>query len=135
MKHQARKYLESRVSAEINVTNLVDVTLVLLIIFILVAPVMEQGISIQLPKSSTQKMQYPESITVSIGRNGELFLDSVPVSLQELHVKLKTVAENAPETPVIVRADKEIRYEKLIEVMDQIRQAGLTKLGMATQVK
>lgn len=135
MKHQARKYLETRVSADINMTNLVDVCLVLLIIFILVAPVMEQGISIQLPKTSVQKMQMPESLTVSIGKNGELFLADRQLTLDELQAKLKVVAENAPETPVIVRADKDIRYERLMEVMDRIRTAGLSKLGMATQAK
>lgn len=135
MKHQARKYLENRVSADINMTNLVDVTMVLLIIFLLVAPVMEQGISIQLPKTSNQKMQLPESITVSIGRAGEIFMADKMMTLDELQAKLKTVAENSPETPVIVRADKEIKYEKLMEVMDRIRTAGLTKLGMATQTK
>lgn len=135
MKHQARKYLESRVSADINMTNLVDVCLVLLIIFILVAPVMEQGISLQLPKTSNQKMQLPDSLTVSLGKNGELFLGDTTMTLDELQGRLKTVAENAPETPIIVRADKDIRYEKLAEVLDKIRTAGLTKLGMATQSK
>lgn len=135
MKPRARQYFEHKLSAEINVTNLVDVTLVLLIIFILVAPVMEQGISVQLPKTSPQKMELPESLTVSIGKKGALFLGENQVSLPQLQFRLKQTAEANAETPVIVRADKSIRYETLVQVLDEIRTAGLTKLGMATESK
>lgn len=135
MKSKARQHFDQKISAEINVTNLVDVMLVLLIIFILVAPVLEQGISVDLPKTSDQKMKLPESVTVSIGNGGEIFLGDKKVALDQLKQRLTQVAKSAPETPVIVRADKEIRYETLVQVLDQVRSAGLTKLGMATQVK
>jgi len=135
MKSKARQYFDHKLSAEINMTNLVDVTLVLLIIFILVAPVLEQGISVELPKTSKQNMKLPESMTVSIGQKNKLFLGETEVSLKELQSRLEQVAQSAPETPIIVRADKEIRYQRLAEVLDRIRSSGLTKLGMATQVK
>ncbi len=135
MKSKARSYFDQKMTAEINVTNLVDVMLVLLIIFILVAPVLEQGISVELPKISDQKMKLPESMTLSIGKEGEVFLGDKAFTLTELRSKLETVAQSDPETAIIVRADKEIRYETLVQVLDQVRGAGLTKLGMATQVK
>lgn len=135
MKSKARSYFDQKITAEINVTNLVDVTMVLLIIFILVAPVMEQGISLDLPKTSNQNMKLPESVTVSIGKDGEVFLGESLVTLDDLKSRLVKVALDAPETPVIVRADKEIKYDQLIQVLDQVRSAGLTKLGMATQTK
>lgn len=135
MKSRARQFFDQKVNAEINVTNLVDVMLVLLIIFILIAPVMEQGISVNLPKISDQKMKLPESVTVSIGKEGELFLGKELVNLEELKARLTEVAQNAPETSVIVRADKEIQYDIVVQVLDQVRSAGLTKLGMATLVK
>jgi biopolymer transport protein ExbD len=135
VKSRARELFDQKVNAEINVTNLVDVMLVLLIIFILIAPVIEQGISVDLPKISDQKMKLPESVTVSIGKAGEIFLGKELVSLEELKARLSEVAQQAPETSVIVRADKEIQYDAVVQVLDQVRSAGLTKLGMATQIK
>ncbi len=135
MKSRARQFFDQKVNAEINVTNLVDVMLVLLIIFILVAPVMEQGISVNLPKISDQKMKLPESVTISIGKGGELFLGKELVNLEELKTRLAEVAQTSPDTSVIVRADKEIQYDTVVQVLDQVRSAGLTKLGMATLVK
>ncbi len=125
---------KSDLLSEVNVLNLVDVMLVLLIIFILVAPIMEHGIDVRLPTSTPSKIKSSEeSLTVSIAPPGKIYLNNQRVTLDELRERLTGIALSNPETPLTLRADAKIRYEEVIKVLDGIRNSGLTRIGIATR--
>jgi len=129
-----RRKQKSEVLSEVNVLNLVDVMLVLLIIFILVAPMMEHGIDVRLPKSSPSKINSSEdNMTVSIAPPGKIYLNEKRVTLDELKSRLDQTARVNPETPLTLRADAKIRYEEVVKVLDMIRNSGLTRIGIATR--
>ena len=118
--------------AEINVVPLVDVVLVLLIIFMVTAPLLYRGIDINLPKSATNTIK-PETRTVlSIERDRRLFLDKDPVSPVQLERKLRTLKDQSSEVSVYLRADQDVPYGIVVEVMDSVKKAGIEKLGMVT---
>lgn len=121
--------------AEVNITPLVDVTFFILVIFIMIAPLIEYGINVNLPAAAPKKLDQPEGVVVSIRRTGEgarIYLDEERVTLGDLSERLRTVAARAPETPLVFRADRDLRYETVVEVLDRIAEAGLTRLGIAT---
>jgi len=123
-----------RVFNEINVINLVDVMLCVLVAFILAAPIMEHGIDVRLPPSRPSKIKAPEeSLTVSISPPGKIYLNNQRVTIDELEAKLKAVASTNPNTPLVLRADEQLNYGVVIKVLDNIRNSGLTRIGIATR--
>ena len=124
----------SDLMSEINVLNLVDVMLVLLIIFILVAPILEHGIAISLPASTSSRIESSrEILTVSIAPPGMIYLNDQRVTLDELRERMDRTARVNPEAAVTIRADGTIRYEEVIKVLDEIRNSGLSRIGIATR--
>ncbi len=118
---------------ELNITNLVDVMLVLLIVFIIVAPMIEQGIDVRLPVASDRKMESKSMpVVISVSKKGELFLNNVKVNLKKLEKRLEVMVEHDPDLPVILRADKNVTYGSVIKIMDRVRNAGVNNVGMAT---
>ena len=124
-----------QVSSQINVTNLVDVTLVILIIFILIAPLIEHGIRIQLPKASQKRLSEPLQLTLKITKDKRIYLGDIRLTKKELAHKLSTYAKVNPDIAVNVQGDARIIYQELIDVLDLIRKTGITKIGLATEVK
>lgn len=119
--------------AEINMTPLVDVMLVLLIIFIVCAPLMTQAIKVDLPQvNATALDQKPETIRLTVKADGEVYWDDVKVTDAELKTKLETASHTQPQPEVHMSADKEARYAKIAEVMGATRDAGLEKFGFVT---
>jgi len=118
---------------QINVTNLVDVMLSLLIIFIIVAPVIQQGINVRLPKASLQKISVSKSIIISISKRGNYYLGNRHYKFPQLSERLKKIGEKNSEISVIVKADRNVAYAKVINVLDAVRQAGIVKVGLATR--
>jgi biopolymer transport protein ExbD len=121
--------------ADINITPLVDVTFFILIIFLLIAPLIEHGINVNLPEASAKKLEKPESLTVSVRKTEggpRIYLENERLTLGELRERLKTIAGSTPDTALILRADKELQYDTVVQVLDIITDAGITKLGMAT---
>ncbi len=124
----------SDLMSEINVLNLVDVMLVLLIIFILVAPILEHGIAISLPASTSSRIESSrEILTVSIAPPGMIYLNDQRVTLDELRERMDRTARTNPDAAVTIRADGTIRYEEVIKVLDEIRNSGLSRIGIATR--
>lgn len=120
--------------SEVNVLNLVDVMLVLLIIFILVAPILEHGIAVRLPAAASSRIDSsPERLTVSIAPPGMIYLNDQRITLDELRERMSSTARVNPETAVTLRADGTIRYEEVVKVLDEIRNSGLTRIGIATK--
>ena len=121
---------------DINVTNLVDVTMVLLIIFILVAPMIEQGIDLQLPEASQSHIEPDKnSVTVSVSKYGQIFFNSQRTELEDFCKQMIDLKETNPTVSVIVRGDEDAKYGRIIGVLDAIRSAGITKLDIATRGK
>jgi biopolymer transport protein ExbD len=122
--------------SEINTTPLVDVMLVLLVIFIITAPLLTHAVKIDLPQASSQPLpEKPEVISVSIDGTGKMYWNDVPMVEGELAVKLQQIAKKEPQPELHIRADKETRYQILAEVMADAQNAGVTKLGFVSEPK
>ena len=123
--------------SEINVTPFVDVILVLLIIFMVSAPLMTVGVPLELPQSKGQQLSHPktEPLTVSIRQNGDVFIAEQPVPIDELVAKLKAIAQNrrGEQEPVFVRGDKGTPYGAILKVMGRISAGGFTKMSMISE--
>jgi biopolymer transport protein TolR len=132
--------------AEINITSLVDVTMTVLIIFILIAPIIEQGIDVELPSASATRIEQPEEpVTVSLQeimengqKKGVIFVDEQRMTgnpFETLRETLVAMRGRKPKVAVIIRADKDFKYEAVIKVLDVVRSAGITTLSLATQAE
>ena len=125
------------VKSDINVTPLVDVMLVLLIIMMLVAPMLEQGVQVKLPAAAnaSPKPQSQDQTIIAIGANRSLYVNAKPVQEAELATKVSELMENKPggERIVIIRADEEVEYGAVMSAMDALRTAGIEDIGLITQ--
>jgi len=125
------------VVAAINVTPLVDVMLVLLIIMMLVAPLLQQGVSVRLP-TATNTVDKPESqdqTVIAIAQNKTLYLNAKPIQEQELASKVNELLESKKEKVVVIKADEEVEYGAVMAAMDSLRQAGIEDIGLITERK
>ncbi len=119
--------------AEINVTPMVDVMLVLLIIFMVTAPLMSSAVNIDLPKvSATPINQDSEPLKVQVNAEGKVFLQDEPIELPDLVVKLQAIAKDQKDRRIFVRGDKTNTYARILEVMATIIQGGFTKVALMT---
>jgi biopolymer transport protein ExbD len=121
-----------RALAEINITPLVDVMLVLLIISMLAAPVLQKGIPLDLPATETAQDIHDPRTVVSLDRDGRLRLNDQPVHPDLLERRMKALATGSPGETVFLRADKLIPYGEVLLVMDRIRKAGVTRIALVT---
>ncbi len=120
--------------AEINVTPLVDVMLVLLIVFMVAAPLMTSGVNVDLPKTSAAPLnQDSEPLTVSVNAEGKIFLQETEAGLPELVTKLLAISQNKPDRRIFVRGDKALAYGRIMEVMATITQGGFTKVALLAE--
>ncbi|MBV8458832.1 MAG: protein TolR [Acetobacteraceae bacterium] len=120
--------------AEINVTPLVDVMLVLLVIFMVTAPLMTSGVSVDLPKTDAKPLNADtQPLTVSINAQGQIYLQNQQIQLPELVTKLQAVSQNDTNRRIFVRGDKDISYGLVMQVMGTITQGGFTKVALLAQ--
>jgi len=119
---------------EINMTPLVDVMLVLLIIFIITVPVMQHSVNLNLPQaSSTLQDARPETVRLSVNAQGEYFWNEDRISDADLALRLKVQAAREPQPDLHIRGDKDVRYERVAQLMAAAQQAGLRKIGFITE--
>ncbi|WP_165189845.1 ExbD/TolR family protein [Caulobacter soli] len=117
---------------EINITPLVDLTFVLLIIFILLTTAAVQGIKVDLPSASAAKvLDAPKARVIAVANDGTVSIDAVPVSMSELEGQLRTIIASAPDTPIILRGDRAVQYDQIMQVLDLCSKVGVGSLGMA----
>ncbi|MCS6927472.1 MAG: protein TolR [Candidatus Binatia bacterium] len=120
--------------SQINITPFVDVMLVLLVIFMVTAPILQQGVHVDLPEVASGPLEgSDEQLVVSVTRDGKVLLNDSPVKVEELSQKLRTILHLRPDRAVYLRADKNIAYGRVVEVMAAVRDAGVRKLGMVTE--
>lgn len=134
-KRQRRNNLKRKPMAEINVTPFVDVMLVLLVIFMVAAPLMTAGIPIDLPKTSAKPMTnlQDEPISITISEGGDLFLDEDPISLSEMIPRLSSMTSDETSQRVYIRADGDVAYGEVMQVMGELNSAGFTEVGLVTE--
>lgn len=119
--------------SEINVTPLVDVMLVLLIIFMVTAPMLQEGVEVNLPQVKAQNITAEKSLVVALTKDKRIYLNERRVTLEELEERLRSFAAADPKKEVYLRADKDVPYGVVVDVMARIKKAGITQLGMVTQ--
>lgn len=120
--------------AEINTTPLVDVMLVLLVIFIITAPLLTHAVKIDLPQASSQPLpEEPKVVFIAIDGTGQMYWNDAPMVQGELKAKLQQISETKPQPELHIRADKETRYQILAEVMADAQNAGIQKLGFISE--
>ena len=122
--------------SEINVTPFVDVMLVLLIVFMVAAPLLTVGVPIDLPESQAKSMeQDKDPLTVSVNEKGEVFLQETEVTVEELVAKLKAIAKNGTEERIYVRGDRSVDYGTVMRVMGRLSSAGYRRVALVTEVE
>ena len=126
--------------SDINVVPYIDVMLVLLVIFMISAPLMVQGIQVNLPQASSEALPVTnnEPLIVSIDKNGELFLETdstkdTSLSLEELNFSVTKIFESNPNLQVVIRGDGKVQYEKVMTVMAELQMAGATDIGLISK--
>ena len=119
---------------EINITPMLDLAYVLLVIFILMTTASVQGLKVNLPKaSSSPSLAKPKTKSITINNEGKIFLDTVPVTLQELEQRLGQAKAQTPDLPVVIRGDSLTQYQAVMDVLDVLGRLGITQAGLATK--
>lgn len=125
---------EDSVVSDINVTPMVDVMLVLLIIFMIAAPMLVQGVDVDLPQVTTKALDTKnERLVITLTKEKKIHLDKIEVTFENLSAKIKAVLGELPDQQVYLRADREVPYGFVVEIMAALRDAGVEKLGMVTE--
>jgi biopolymer transport protein TolR len=129
-----RRGRDLKVFSEINVTPMVDVMLVLLVIFMVTAPLMTTGVTVELPQSNASPVAgNDEPLAVSITADGKVYLQKTPVALKDLRTKLTAVAGAKKDTRIFVRGDRAVDYGKIMQVVGEINAAGFGKVALVTE--
>ena len=120
--------------SQINVTPLVDVMLVLLIIFMVTAPILQQGVPVDLPKVAAGPLTgQEEQLVVNIAKTGQIFLNDTAMTPEQLGTKLRAIAAARPDRQLYVRADQAVLYGQVMRVMGTVHDAGLVRVGLVTE--
>lgn len=121
---------------DINITPMLDLAYVLLVIFILMCTASVEGAKVNLPKASkAPSLAKPKLKAITINNEGKVFLDTVPVTLQELEQRLTQAKAQMPDLPVVIRGDHQTQYQSIMDVLDVVGRLGITQIGLATKPK
>lgn len=125
---------DSTTISQINVTPLVDVMLVLLVIFMVTAPIIQQGVQVNLPQAKAAAIPgTDELLVVSIAKDGRIYLNDNVMTLDELGAKMRAIRSNLADKQVYVRADQDVRYGLVMQTIAELKQAGIDRVGMVTR--
>ncbi len=130
-----RRHSRYRPMSEINVTPFVDVMLVLLIVFMVTAPLLTVGVPIDLPKTKAQALSNPEEpLVISVDAKGGIFIQDTAVELINVVPRLVAITENKPDTRIYVRGDRTVNYGRIMEVMGRVNTAGFTRVALIAEL-
>lgn len=119
---------------QINVVPMLDLAYVLLVIFIIMTTASVQGVKVNLPQASdTPSLAKPKTKAITVTQDGQVYLDTYPVSMGELRTQLASARAADPELPVVIKGDTVVQYGKVMEVLDLLGQVGITQMGLVTQ--
>ena len=119
---------------DINIAPMLDLAYVLLVIFIIMTTASVQGIKVNLPKASAApSLAKPQTKAITIREDGQIFLDTYPVTMQELEERLRQQQAVNPSFPVVIKGDAKVQYEKVVDVLDLMGRLDITQLGLVTQ--
>ena len=122
----------NRIISEINMTPLIDLTFLLLITFIITFPLIEQGIPVRLPKGKASELDQANTFTITLNDKAEIFFDEVPTGAEALAAELKAKAAENPDVTILVRADEEIAYGKVVAVLRLMHDADISRMALVT---
>ena len=124
-----------KLMSEINVVPYIDVMLVLLVIFMITAPLLSQGVKVDLPQAAARPVDSPdnETLVVTIDRDGKYFLDDRRISADELSRKVEKILRLRPQTPVLIRGDRQSNYGEVVKAMTLLQAAGAPSVGLLTE--
>jgi biopolymer transport protein TolR len=128
-----RGHGELPLAADINVTSLVDVAFVLLIIFMITAPIMQGGVDVQLPRAEARPITAKEGLVVSINREGRIFVDETPVSAADFRLTFGAMVRSRQPRSVYIRADRRVPYGDVVRVLATVRASGVTDVGLVAE--
>ena len=120
-------------NAEINVTSLVDVAFVLLIIFMITAPIMQGGVDVELPRAEARPLNAKEGMVVTVDRSGRIFVDETPVTYNDFRVTFRSLVATRKPTGVYLRADSRVPYGNVVRTLAVIRAAGVQNVGLVAE--
>jgi biopolymer transport protein ExbD/biopolymer transport protein TolR len=124
---------EMNLNADVNVTSLVDVMLVLLIVFMITAPMMQGGVDVELPRAEARPLSPKEGMVVSVNRDGRIFVDQTPVTLRDFRVTFRSLVATRKPSGVYLQADTRVPYGQVVQVLAIIRGAGIQNVGLVAQ--
>ena len=132
-RYRRRSY---RPMSEINVTPMVDVMLVLLVIFMITAPLLTVGVPVELPKTKAASMtNQEEPLVISVKKDGAIYLQDTAIDMENLGPRLAAITQNKPDTSIYVRADKDTNYGVFAQVLAELQASGFNKVGLVTDAK
>lgn len=120
-------------NAEINVTSLVDVAFVLLIIFMITAPIMQGGVDVELPRAEARPLTAKEGMVVTVDRSGRIFVDETPITYNDFRVTFRSLVTTRKPTGVYLRADSRVAYGDVVRTLAVIRAAGVQNVGLVAE--
>jgi len=123
---------QRRIISELNMTPLIDLTFLLLITFMITFPLIEQGIHIRLPKGKAAPLELPDTVSIALDKQGGLFLDNLPTDESALAAELRNRVEIDPDLTILVRADEELAYGKVVAVLRIMHEANITRMALVT---
>jgi biopolymer transport protein ExbD len=125
---------EDKAYDDINVTPMLDLAYVLLVIFIIMTTASVQGVKVNLPKASNSpSLAKPQTKAITVTETGQMFLDTYPVTMEELEQRLRDLKAVNPSFPVVIKGDAKVHYEKVMAVLDLMGRLDITQLGLVTQ--
>lgn len=121
--------------SDINLTPLMDLTFILLITFIITFPLIEQGIPVNLPKGKAEELDPDSTRSITVELNGKFYLDELPITIDELNVEMSDLGVADPEVTVMVRADQDVQYKRVMDVMKILHGARITRVALVTEAE
>jgi len=122
-------------NADINVTSLVDVMLVLLIIFMITAPIMTGGVQVELPRAASRPIEAKDVLVLTVDRSGRIFVDQTPLTYDELRATFKVLLARRKASTVYIRGDRRAPYGDVVRVLAVVRESGVTNVGLPTEIE